>query len=142
MKNTKTIAVAAIALLVILVGASMWMRNSQEGRVDPQQTVANLPGATPSPTLDIRAVMWDSKANTLMVEGKYVESAEMFRKSLEIQENPVIRYELGRALTKAGRKEEAIQAFKQVMQGQDAIMSKKAKKRIDDLERGVSGSKP
>ena len=129
MKNTKTILTTIIALLVLLIGALLWMRNSQQARVGA--------GAVPTPALDIRAVKLSSAANTLMVDGKYVEAADMFRKSLEIQKDPFIKYQLGRALMKAGRKEEAIQAFEQVAQGQwqNDIMSRKAREEIDKLKR-------
>ena len=135
MKNTKTIAAAGVTLLVVLAGASMWMRDSPEGNVATGQRTTNLSDAVPAPTPDMRAVMLSSEATSLTVKGKYLEGAEAYQKALDIQEEPVVRFALARALEKAGRKEEALKNFKQLAENPTGSMSRLSKKKVEELER-------
>ena len=104
MKNhVKSIAAGVSILFVVLAAFLMWKSHNAPA--------LDLPG-----TIDPLALQHENKATEYVIQHKYSQAVEEYRKSLQIQPNPNIQIQLGVTLVRAGRREEGIEMLREVAQ--------------------------
>lgn len=93
--------------------------------------------AAPPETEDDPAALF-SQAETLYLEGRYEETIEILEALIETHEEPILRFNLGRAYESAGLLDPAIDAYRQYLEAaQDAPDRASVEARIDRLEERI-----
>lgn len=96
----------ALLLVLILLSVSSAVRAQSDARTEAQRSAA------------ARSLF--SEGVELVDEGDWEAAADRFRRALELRPSPVIRYNLGKALTETGKLVEGVELLRQVARNDTA----------------------
>ena len=120
MKLTKYLKIFA-PILVIFLAVYAWKsyeaRESERISNSLQRPAVRMYRPPPGFVRDPRAQQLQANATRSMIRKNFPQAVNELKQSLEVQENPQVRYILGKAQAWAGNRGEAINTLKQVAKG-------------------------